>query len=160
MKILVFSDSHGDSLNMRRAISAHPDADAIIFLGDGLGDFFSTPKGVAAQLSVRGNCDWEPMFTHIPKLDSITLEGQKIVFTHGHEYGVKYGMDKITRLAEDTSANIILFGHTHNPFEHYEGGIYYFNPGTIGGVYTGESTYGVITIRDNGILLSHGKIEK
>ena len=37
-KILVFSDSHGTTHNMRRAIDMHPDAEVIFFLGDGLSD--------------------------------------------------------------------------------------------------------------------------
>lgn len=159
MKILVFSDSHGKSFNIGRAINMHPDAEVVIFLGDGIGDISSIEKGRLAILTVRGNCDWEPMFSHISIMDSITLEGRKIVFTHGHHYGVKSGLGGLVALAGDTSADIVLFGHTHEPIEHYDGGVYYFNPGTIGGVYTGRSTYGIITLRDNGVLLSHGKID-
>ncbi len=159
MKILVFSDSHGQSRNISRAINMHPDAEVIIFLGDGLSDFLAVSKGNCAMLTVRGNCDWEPMFSHIPIVDSVTLEGRKVVFTHGHHYGVKSGFGGLTTLAKDTSADIVLFGHTHEPFEHYDGGVHYFNPGTVGGIYTGKSTYGIITLRDNGVLLSHGKID-
>ena len=99
------------------------------------------------------------MFTHIPAVDSITLEGRKIVFTHGHIYGAKQGIGGLRALAADTSCDILLFGHTHDPREHYEDGVYYFNPGTISGVYTGKSTYGIITLRDNGVLLSHGSFD-
>lgn len=160
MKILVLSDSHGNSYNIKRAINMHPNCDAVIFLGDGLGDFYSVSSDKHAALTVRGNCDWEPIFSHIPKVDSITLENKKIVFTHGQEYGVKFGLDGLRKLASDTSADIILFGHTHEPLEYYENGVYYFNPGTASGAYTGKCTFGIITIHNNGILLSHGKLEK
>ena len=35
MKILVFSDTHGDVTKMERAIRSHSDAEAIIHCGDG-----------------------------------------------------------------------------------------------------------------------------
>ena len=52
MKILVFSDSHGRDQYMLKALKTHPDAEAAIFLGDGLADFLSLPKGNIAYLSV------------------------------------------------------------------------------------------------------------
>ena len=38
MKCLCFSDSHGTSAYMRRALKMHPDAEVVFFLGDGLSD--------------------------------------------------------------------------------------------------------------------------
>ena len=38
MKCLCFSDSHGNSLGIRRALNMHPDAEVVFFLGDGLSD--------------------------------------------------------------------------------------------------------------------------
>ena len=35
MKILVFSDTHGDMTKMKRAILSHSDAEVIIHCGDG-----------------------------------------------------------------------------------------------------------------------------
>ena len=156
MKILVFSDSHGNDIYMRKAIKMHPDAEAIIFLGDGTSDFLALPSSNSAKLYVRGNCDWHPSHSNIPLIDSITLNGKKIVFLHGHTHGAKSGMDTIYALGKDMSADIVLFGHTHVAAEHYDDGIYYLNPGSIGGV-SAPPTFGIITLRENGILLSHGK---
>lgn len=156
MKILVFSDSHGNSYNIKRAMDMHPNASAAIFLGDGLSDFLSIPPNNAARLYVRGNCDWHPEYSFIPAVDSVTIDGKKIVFLHGHTHSAKSGMEALRSLAEDMGAHILLFGHTHVATEYYENGIYYMNPGTIGGKDTAP-TYGIITLRENGILLSHGK---
>ena len=156
MKILVFSDSHGNDLYMQKAAKMHPDAELLIYLGDGLADFLSLPSGNSAKLYVRGNCDWQPSHSNIPLIDSITLEGKKIVFLHGHTHGAKGGMGTLKPLAQDMGADILLFGHTHAATEHYEDGIYYLNPGSIGGV-SAEPTFGIITLRENGILISHGK---
>ena len=157
MKILVFSDSHGRSFYMKCALAAHPDAEAAIFLGDGLSDFLSLSSDNTARLYVRGNCDWHPEYSFIPAVDSITLSEKKIVFLHGHTHGAKSGMESLRSLAQDMGADILLYGHTHVATEQYENGIYYLNPGSIGGK-DAAPTYGIITIKENGILLSHGKI--
>lgn len=157
MKILVFSDSHGRDEYMKKALEMHPDAEAAIFLGDGLSDFLSLSNVNIAKLYVRGNCDWNPEYSFTPTVDSVTLMNKKIVFLHGHTHGVKSSAEGIIALAKDMNASILLFGHTHTPIEHYENGVYYLNPGTIGGVGN-TPTYGIITLRENGILLSHGTL--
>ena len=164
MTCLCFSDSHGSPYNIRLALSKHPDAEVIFFLGDGLRDleYFITDRS-RAWLAVQGNCDYSPLLGdyNVKKTDSITLMGNRIVFTHGDLYGVKYGIDGVKKLASDLSADLVLFGHTHEALEKYiptdEGGFYLFNPGSIGAGYGGAS-YGVINITDKGILLSIGRL--
>ena len=164
MKCLCFSDSHGSSYNIRAALSIHPDAEVIFFLGDGLRDIedFILDRN-RAWLAVQGNCDYSASLGEymVKKTDSINLMGKRIVFTHGDLYGVKYGLDGAIKLATEQNADILLFGHTHTPLEKYiptdEGGFYLFNPGSIGAGYGGAS-YGVINITDKGILLSHGRL--
>ena len=163
MKCLCFSDSHGNSLGIRRALNMHPDAEVVFFLGDGLSDAenFIMDKS-RMWIAVRGNCDHSDLLgdTIVKKTDSITLNGRRIFLTHGDLYGVKYGLDGIKKLAVDHNADLVLFGHTHTPLEKYiptdEGGYYLFNPGSVGGGYGARSSYGVINITDSGILLSHG----
>ena len=164
MKCLVFSDSHGNSYGIRRALNMHPDAEVVFFLGDGLSDLESFIYDKSrAWLAVRGNCDMSSLLgdTMVKKTDSITLMGKRVVFTHGDLYGVKYGIDGVKKLASDLSADLVLFGHTHKALEKYiptdEGGFYLFNPGSIGAGYGGAS-YGVINITDKGILLSIGRL--
>jgi putative phosphoesterase len=164
MKCLCFSDSHGSPHNIRLALSKHPDAEVIFFLGDGLRDLedFVLDRS-RAFFAVQGNCDYHALLgeSFVKKTDSITLMGKRIFFTHGDLYGVKYGLDGVKKLAIDYNADVVLFGHTHQPLEKYvptdEGGFYLFNPGSIGGGYGGAS-YGIINITDKGILLSHGRL--
>ena len=161
MKCLVFSDSHGNTRNMRQALLSHPDAEVVFFLGDGLSDadLVSSGDSGRAWLPVAGNCDFSPMFrdAFIKKTDAITLEGVRIAFTHGDLYGAKYGIGGLLSLANEQSASVVLFGHTHEPLEKYlpteESGVYLFNPGSIG-----AGSYGIILLTSKGILLSHGKI--
>ena len=164
MKIICFSDSHGTEYYMRQALTLHPDAEIVFFLGDGLRDIAHCVMNDRKRmwLPVRGNCD---IMTRVggkeaPKLDSITLFDKKIIFTHGDLYGVKYGTDGIISLAEGQNADIVLFGHTHRPFERYipndKGGVYLFNPGSIGECYPSSPSFGVITLDENNVLFSHG----
>lgn len=165
MKCLCFSDSHGSPLNIRRALNMHPDAEILFFLGDGLDDLepFLRDKN-RAILAVRGNCDRSAVLGDVivKKTDEITIENRRIVFTHGDLYGAKYGLDGLRALAEEKRADILLFGHTHLPLERYiptdEGGYYLFNPGSIGGGFGTNATFGVISISESGILLSHGAL--
>lgn len=161
MKCLCFSDSHGDSYNIRRALNMHPDAEVIFFLGDGLSDLepFISDRS-RAFLAVRGNWDTSAILGDgfVKNVDEITLLGHKIVFTHGNLHGVKYGLDGAISLAKERNADVLLFGHTHTPLEKYlsDEEIYLFNPGSIGGRRPIGASYGVINITEEGILLSHG----
>ena len=165
MKLLVFSDSHGNPFYMSRALAMHPDAEAVFFLGDGLADitpFVARPSS-PTWFSVRGNCDMSLACFNTPilKTDSVTLEGVKIVFTHGDLYRAKYGIEELVTLAFDRDADLVLFGHTHTPFQKYidlgARGLYLFNPGSIGSEYGVSPSYGIVSLTDGGILLSHGK---
>ena len=163
MKCLCFSDSHGDSRNIFKALSKHPDAEVVFFLGDGLSDIevFLQNDKARAWIFVRGNCDFCSTVCGIPakKLESVTLMGKRIVLTHGDLYGVKYGVDGALGLANSTNADIVLFGHTHEPYLKYfpdlNSGVYLFNPGSVGKSYNAPASYGVIELRDGGVLFSN-----
>ena len=165
MKCICFSDSHGRGEFIEKALRIHPDAEVIFFLGDGLKDIdklaYDRTKMVIA---VQGNCDYLPLFgdSIVKKTDSITLMGYRIFLTHGDLYGAKYGLDGLKKLAEDNRADLVLFGHTHDPLEKYiptdDGGYYLFNPGSIAGKNAVPPSYGIINLTDKGILLSHGVI--
>ncbi len=110
-------------------------------------------------LSVKGNCD--SLFTHFdtPYERLVTLGGRKLLMMHGHTHGVKGSYGVAAAHAASEGAEILLFGHTHLP---YEGKIevkgrcvHLFNPGSIGA--KGES-YGILTVRENGYLFSHGTL--
>ncbi len=158
---LVIADTHGDDSGLSRVLS-YPNIDAVIFLGDGLLDvegYAERDGGRHFWLAVKGNGDVTDTFLgcEVKKTDGITLGGKNIVFTHGHLYGVKYGNDMLRTLAEDTRADIVLYAHTHVYDENYYDGVYYFNPGTLGGAKSRPKTAGLLTIDRGNVLFS--KIE-
>jgi putative phosphoesterase len=140
----------------------HPDCECVLFLGDGLSDIYDiTPDFPrVAFYSVRGNCDYSPIFSHIEKCEIITLKGKKILLTHGDLFGVKSSLGALTAHAVRYGCNIALFGHTHTPYEKYisEWETYLFNPGSISAGYGGH-TYGIITLTDTSVLFSHGRVD-
>jgi putative phosphoesterase len=143
--------------------------DAVIFLGDGLRDLTYCRFGDVPVLSVKGNCD-----TFTVGMDDVddeivmTLGGKRIMMVHGDLYSVKSGFARLVMAADEKGADIVLFGHTHEPFSLYldaeDNGfglklkkpLYLFNPGSIGGYH---SSFGCIEIRDSGeVMLSHGDL--
>ena len=165
MKILCFSDSHGDDRLIKRALSLHPDAEVVFFLGDGLCDVESLLYRNPCQkwLFVKGNCDPNVTFTaEAPKkTEVINLLGKRFLYTHGDLYGVKYSYDGIISALEKKNCDVALFGHTHIPCEKFirlQNGreAYLFNPGTASLWGRAEATYGIIILDGDNILFSHG----
>ncbi len=162
MKCLVFSDSHGNSSYISKALQKHPDAEVVFFIGDGISDAASIADYDASRmwLAVRGNCDFSHILRNaeVKKTEEITLLGKKIFLTHGDLYDVKYGLDRLKYASEAREADIVLFGHTHIPYEEYVSGehpYYLFNPGSIS---SPSYSFGIITLDFGSVLFSHGKL--
>ena len=116
MKILVFSDSHGNTSHMEAAIREQGHADLLLFLGDGLRDaetvFARYPEIPHAQ--VPGNCDF--FASQIPPEMTIeTEDGLRIFLCHGHTAAVRSGLGTAVLKASAAGASLLLFGHTHEP---------------------------------------------
>ena len=130
MKILVFSDSHGNRQRMRRAIELQPRrVRAVFFLGDGLRDVEESTADGAELYTVCGNCDW--FCGDAPTELVRELEGFRFLATHGHAYSVKSGLGALIARAVEADADVALFGHTHRCFAGYVGRALLINPGAL-----------------------------
>lgn len=130
MLVLILSDSHGNLEPMRLAVEREK-PDAIIHLGDCWRDVPPLQERYP-QLpfyQVAGNCDFTFL---LPREQVITLEGHRIVITHGDQQGVKGSMYGVEALAREENAELLLFGHTHIPYCDYHGTALLMNPGSIG----------------------------
>ncbi|MBS6533759.1 MAG: YfcE family phosphodiesterase [Oscillospiraceae bacterium] len=141
MKILVFSDSHRSWSGMIQAIDEQQ-PDQVIHLGDLISDAeemsYLYPKLPICMVS--GNCDG---WTTVPAIKQITLQGHSILLSHGHLWGVKSGYDAAVAQARAAEADILLFGHTHQPLcQQLEDGLWVLNPGPS------RSSCGVILLED------------
>ena len=165
MEILIFSDAHGRREGMQEAIARQVGrVDAIFFLGDGLRDAYALDH--PSLYAVRGNCDWFSE-ENAPTEIIMSLEGHTILATHGHAYGVKSGRGALIAHAAEVGADIVLFGHTHQPLsEEIPAGsvigqrtltrpMYLFNPGSIG---TGGRSFGTLLLCRDTVLLAHGEL--
>ncbi len=158
IKLLVFSDSHGREKNIDEAINAHNQkVDALVFLGDGIigaNEVFNRYPHIP-HISVRGNCDFAVGGERDEAL--IDMGGTKILCMHGHKYDVKSTLIRAAYRAKEVEADVLLFGHTHDPLEMRRDGLVLFNPGSIGRGYP-DRTYGVIEIVDGKIICGHGTV--
>lgn len=154
MKILVFSDSHGQNELMSDIIiRLYEKIDMVLFLGDCIDDFidfqFIFPN--KKFFYVSGNCDF---YHDAPSEQIIEAAGKKIFMTHGHRYSVKQGLEKIMNEARRHGADICLYGHSHFPNIVCENGIHLMNPGSISLPRgTKYPSYGVIEVKNNKISL-------
>lgn len=146
MKIIVLSDSHGNTENLLSAVAV-TGSDMILHLGDHDSDCVVLRKSFSdiPLYAVRGNCD---LFSNEEIIRDIFCEGKHIYMCHGHTYNVKTGLSSLIRGGRDNRADIVLFGHTHRPFYDIVDGMHIINPGTIG--YAGR-TYGILNIRNGNI---------
>jgi putative phosphoesterase len=148
LKILVFSDSHGNVENMRKVMILE-NPQVVFFLGDGQRDIKALMKDYpdTPLYAVAGNCDYASEF---PDELTLTLEGVKMVLAHGHTHGVKSGYERYLNYGFTKHAKLIFSGHTHRHEIREKRGITLINPGSIGFYY--EPTYAVVKL-ENGVIM-------
>lgn len=169
MKILVFSDIHGNTVRMTDAIKthlAHGGVDRVFFLGDGMDDVISLMKKNFSDLPfdyVSGNCDEfylsysQREFLVTEKL--VTAGGIRFLLTHGHKLFVKSQYQFAANYAIDKKADVLLFGHTHQKeditIDGDKGGhVRMINPGSCGPYY--GASYAVLNIENGQLVCGFG----
>ena len=146
MKYLVISDIHGSAESLEKVLDNFgKDADYLLLCGDYLNHGPRNPlpegwnpkktaellnKNKERIICVRGNCDAEvdEMVLEFPCLAAYTniFDGGKRFFVH---HGHLYSREKLeTWLPEGT---MVVSGHTHVTVLEKNGGLVYFNPGSI-----------------------------
>lgn len=148
MKIAVFSDTHGNQALTAHALDLAGDADHIIHLGDEANDatFLELLSGKIVT-KVLGNCDFS---TDTPREALLVLEEKRFLLTHGDRYGVKAGLDKLTKRAAAEKADVVLYGHTHIQSVLTIDGVLYVNPGCLKKGFS-EPSFALLSL-ENGVL--------
>lgn len=113
MKILLFSDSHGNEDNMVRAVERERPStlDAIVHLGDGWRDAEALhrlyPRIPLEQ--VPGNCD----LGRFEERERVVFFGDcRVLLCHGHTLGVKSSLLRASYEARERGAQALLYGRT------------------------------------------------
>lgn len=131
VRLGIISDSHGGMVRLEQfaRLAEREKLDAIIHLGDGLSDAKWLRKNVSMPVHfVAGNCDWPGS---APREARLSFGGVQMLAVHGDKYGVKLDYGPLSYYAEEAGAAIALFGHTHQPFAGYVGGVMLLNPGAL-----------------------------
>ena len=93
MKVLIVSDTHGQDENLEETVLREAPFDYLIHCGDVEGrEIFIEALAECPCTIVAGNNDF---FTDLPYDEEVTLEGHKILVTHGHHYFVSRDYDKL-----------------------------------------------------------------
>lgn len=113
MKILIISDTHGRHGNLEAVIEKEQPFDMMIHLGDVEGgeDYIQALVDCEVKM-IAGNNDF---YTRLPQECEFEVEGLRIFMTHGHQYSVHRGVDRLAQVAREKGADIVMFGHIHMP---------------------------------------------
>ena len=127
MKIGVISDTHG--LFDESIASIFAGVDAIIHAGDiGKLEVIERLEEIAPVIAVEGNND---SFGRFPVQRVEMLNGHRILVRH--IFGELHQLRKTDkRMVEELQPRVVVFGHSHRPYEQMLGGALLFNPGSAG----------------------------
>ena len=149
MRVAIVSDTHGFTNIIENIKKIINDCDILIHLGDSINDVDMLSQNFKGKVySVVGNCDYEKK-GDVENL--IEIEGKKFLITHGHKYGVKYGLDRIFYRGMELGVDGVIFGHTHRKVALNEGGIFIINPGSPSIPKDGEASIAFMDIENNNI---------
>ena len=133
IRVAVISDSHWAEVRLRMFIDQARKRryDSIVFCGDGLSDAKQIERELGIPVKyVAGNCDWSAK--NAPRELRLNLGGVKTLVVHGDRFdSIKWDLSGLSYYAEDIGADLVLFGHTHQPHAAYVGRTLMVNPGAL-----------------------------
>lgn len=128
MIIAVVSDTHGIVLPVAYSLQRNK-VDIVLHLGDNASDAKKIEQITGMEIyAVAGNCDENSK--DVPEELVLEIRRKKFFLTHGHNYDVDNGIDKIVEKAKEVGADYALFGHTHVHLRERVDGITVLNPGS------------------------------
>ena len=129
MHILIVSDSHGKTGEIKRAIEKSGPFDMLIHLGDIEDDTQKIREWAGCPCYfVSGNCDYD---YKLQDCQIINLPQHRIFAVHGHKYRVSADTFRLELAAKEMHCDIALFGHTHVPYRYESPEMTVINPGSI-----------------------------
>jgi len=132
MKVAVIADTHTRGMSRTVPMGAWPyleSADHILHAGDVVDTaVLDELKALAPVTAVMGNCDaWDVRDWGATETAEVELGGIRIGMVH--DSGLGGGRrNRLRSLFPD--ARVVVFGHSHMPFNEDEDGLLLFNPGS------------------------------
>ncbi|TGB04133.1 metallophosphoesterase [Halobacillus salinus] len=126
-KVLIISDSHGLTDEVEEIKSRHRgEVEAMIHCGDSELPY-DAPE-LEGYYYAKGNCDFEPEMVD----DQVVTVGELTIYaTHGHLYQIKSTLMPLSYRAEEVSAKVACFGHSHIAGAEKVNDKLFINPGSI-----------------------------
>ncbi|GIO27744.1 metallophosphoesterase [Ornithinibacillus bavariensis] len=124
-KVVIMSDSHGLT-NEIVTIKEREKADYMIHCGDS--ELSEEALELENVITVAGNCDFYGRF---PNEQKIEIGGLLFFVVHGHLHQVKSSLMSLSYRAEEESADVVCFGHSHIAGAEKVGDKLFLNPGSI-----------------------------
>ncbi|MFH1856164.1 MAG: metallophosphoesterase family protein [Candidatus Omnitrophota bacterium] len=121
--------------------------DFIIHAGDLITlDVVRQLEKIAPVYAVSGNMDAYEAQNTLPKKKEVRIAGFKIGIIHG--WGGSG--DLLSRVRKEFKAvDVIIFGHSHKPFNQVVDGVLMFNPGSpTDKVCANTNTFGILTLNE------------
>lgn len=141
--LIVLSDTHKNVRDIKKLYEIMGETDYIVHLGDYYTDMQDLmPVFGNKTYRVKGNCDF---FSDRDSEGVLEVENVRIFYTHGHNYGVKCGLDPLLRRAKELNCSVALYGHTHEAKVEKREGVLLVNPGTLK-EYSYTKSYAYIVI--------------
>jgi hypothetical protein len=153
MIIGVISDTHIPATAKRipeTILDAFRRVDMVVHAGDMIGlEAIEELKTVCPKvIAVSGNMDNDEIRLKYPVKDLFKIGDFKIGLMHG--FGSPANLISVLEDAfKLDKPDLIIFGHSHKPFNERVNGILFFNPGSATDTITAEyNSYGIIEITD------------
>lgn len=124
-EVLILSDSHGLTKEITEIKKRHG-IGHIIHCGDSELEY--NAEELDGMVKVGGNCDFD---SNYPNEQLIKIGDLSFFITHGHLFGVKSNLIKLSYRARVLGANVICFGHSHIAGAELVDQQLFINPGSI-----------------------------
>ncbi len=141
MLVLVVSDAHIPDRafevpkELEELIESRAPFPMVIYAGDFTGhQFYKRVESWGKKLiAVSGNMDW----MDLPEYQVVSVEGIRVGVIHGDQVRPRGCIPKLTRIARKLGVQVLISGHTHDPFIEVYEGVIHLNPGSLTGVPSG-----------------------
>jgi putative phosphoesterase len=162
MKIGIIADTHipvSAAKLPSKIYEYFKDCDLIIHAGDLVEmSVISDLEKIAETKAVYGNMDGPEVRERLPEKVLFETGGKKIGVYHGK--GPASRVIQTVKEAFDEKPDIIIFGHSHSPYNEKIDGTLYFNPGSsTDKIFSPYRSFGIIEIDGDNISAEIIKLE-
>ncbi len=103
----------------------------------------------------------------LPETNKALIKDWKVLFTHGSPESIDEALndetpqERLRDLARKARVDIILCGHSHEPFMRFAGGAIFVNPGSVGRPFDGDprASYAILSIKKHKVEVDFFRIE-